>query len=235
MRSGSKAVLGAVPAQRSLARAVINSSRAFSTSAAAAKLAKILDKELQYEQDNYAELEDTAAFLDESGFEFFEDEDGLNCYLRKEVDGRNIEVQFQARQPPLDHEDQEEEIPEEMQDYYNEADTCDFNVFIYRNGSEDGLVFDCTTAETEITITNIMHTNEISKMRDMHRYERSFNYYNGPEFSSLDERLQAGLSEFLQGHGINEHLAAFVEVMSIDKDNRLYINWLEDMKAFVNP
>ena len=80
-----------------------------------------------------------------------------------------------------------------------------------------------------------MYTTELSKMKHLTRFERGFIYYNGPDFNSLDERLQAGLSEFLQGHGIDEHLAAFIEVMSIDKDNRLYMQWLEEMKDFVNP
>ena len=235
LRTGSKGIMNSMTAQRSAVRTAMIASKSFSTSVAATRLSKVLGKELQYEKENYAQLEDTAAFLDESGFDFFEDEEGIHCYLRKEIDGRKVEIQFQARQPPPEPEvDEQQEMPEGM-DMFDEGDMCDFTVFIYRNGSEDGLLFDCSTQETEISITNVMHTNEVSKMRDMHRYERSFNYYNGPEFASLDERLQAGLSEFLQGHGINEHLAAFVEVMSVDKDNRLYMNWLDDMSEFVNP
>ena len=219
--------------QRSAVAMTMMNNRCFSTSAAASKLAKALDKELQYEKENYAQLEDTANFLDESGFDFFEDKEGLNCYLRKEVDGRKVEVQFSARQPPPEPEGDEQQ--EHEGDMYDESNLCDFSVYIHRPGSEKGLIFDCSTNETEISISNVMFTSEISKMRDTHRFERNFNYYNGPDFSSLDERLQAGLSEFLQGHGIDEHLAAFVEVMSVDKDNRLYMQWLEDMKNFVNP
>ena len=70
-------------------------------------------------------------------------------------------------------------------------------------------------------------------MRQVPRFERSFNFYSGPDFNSLDERLQTGLSDFLQGHGVNEHLAAFVEVMSLDKDQRLYMKWLQQIKDFV--
>lgn len=210
--------------------------RQFSTSMAAQKLGKALDKELQYEKENYAPLEDSATFLDESGFDFYEDKDGINCYLRKEVDGRKVEVQFVARQPPPEAEDEGQEGQyDPNMDMYDENSMCDFSVFIYREGAENGLIYDCSSNETEITISNVMFTSEMSKMRDLSRFERSFNYYNGPEFTSLDERLQAGLTEFIQGHGVDEHLAAFVEVMSIDKDNRLYMQWLEDMKNFVNP
>ena len=230
----SRATVSMAGVQRSAIAAGANGSRAFSTSTAATKLAKSLEKELEYEKENYAELEDTANFLDESGFEFFEDQEGMNCYLRKEVDGRQIEVQFSSRQPPAEPEEDEQAQDQEY-DMYDEGNLCDFSVYVFRDGSESGLIFDCSTNDTEIAINNVMFTSEVSKMRDTHRFERSFNFYNGPEFNSLDERLQASLSEFLQGHGINEHLAAFIEVMSVDKDNRLYMNWLADMKDFVNP
>lgn len=58
--------------------------------------------------------------------------------------------------------------------------------------------------------------------------------YAGPDFSTLDERIQTALTEYLSGFGINEHLAAFVECMSLDKDQRLYMQWLSNLKDFVN-
>ena len=39
--------------------------------------------------------------------------------------------------------------------------------------------------------------------------------------------------EYMEGYGINEHLAAFVECMSLDKDQRLYMNWLSSIKGFI--
>jgi hypothetical protein len=38
----------------------------------------------------------------------------------------------------------------------------------------------------------------------------------------------------MTGFGINEHLAAFIECMSLDKDQRLYMNWLSNLKDFIN-
>jgi Uri superfamily endonuclease len=70
-------------------------------------------------------------------------------------------------------------------------------------------------------------------MSKVSRFERGYYYYAGPDFTTLDERLQTGLVEYLQAHGINEHLAAFVEVMSLDKDQRLYMNWLEEVHDFI--
>lgn len=88
--------------------------------------------------------------------------------------------------------------------------------------------------DTEISYNSIQVSDDINKEKAIHRYERSLRSYAGPDFSTLDERIQASLSEYLAGYGINEHLAAFVECMSLDKDQRLYMQWLSDLKDFVN-
>lgn len=55
---------------------------------------KTLSKELEFERDNYSELEDTKVFLKESGFTMTEDENGLNVYLKKNVEGKEVTVHF---------------------------------------------------------------------------------------------------------------------------------------------
>ena len=125
--------------------ACASSSRMFSTSAASTKLAKALDKELQYEKANYAQVEERQTFLEESGFDFFEEKSGLLCYLKKVVDGRTIEVQFAARQPPPEQEEQQDDQQEQYEDpnsqFYDE-NLVDFSVFVYRDGGDKGLIFD---------------------------------------------------------------------------------------------
>jgi len=39
--------------------------------------------------------------------------------------------------------------------------------------------------------------------------------------------------EFLDSLGVNEELASFVEVLSLDKDQRLYLQWLRDVNQFL--
>ena len=215
------------------------STAAFSTeSAGATKLQKVLGKELQFEQENYAQLEDTQTFLDQSGFKYSEDDNGLDCYLTKEVEGNTVTVHFLARQPsPQDEYENEEQLegdnPEEPQDLYDGENYCDFSLFVQEGKTQKALIFDCTTVDTEISINSVMHTTKLEEVRKLSKFERSYSLYTGPEFNSLDERLQTGLVDYVQGNGVNEHLAAFVEVMSLDKDQRLYMNWLSSMKEFV--
>ena len=88
--------------------------------------------------------------------------------------------------------------------------------------------------DTEIHINNVMVTDEVAGQKSIHRFERNLNNYAGPEFTTLDERIQSAMTDYLAGFGVNEHLAAFVECMSLDKDQRLYMKWLSEVKGFVN-
>ena len=125
-----------------------------------------------------------------------------------------------------EQEGEEEEAPS---DNY-----CDFTVYIAESSGKKGLVVEATSMDTEIAFNSILSADDIGRIRAMPRFERSIQEYNGPDFTTLDERIQTSLTEYLEGYGINEHLAAFVECMSLDKDQRLYMRWLEGVKSFVN-
>ena len=61
------------------------------------KLSKSLSNEIQYEKDNYTQLEDIETFLNESGFQFKESDGGVHMSLTKEVNGKTVSVEFEAR------------------------------------------------------------------------------------------------------------------------------------------
>ena len=95
-------------------------------------------------------------------------------------------------------------------------------------------MIEATTVDTEINFNTVQMSSDVSEQKKLHRLERQIRMYAGPDFSSLDERIQTALVEYLEGYGINEHLGAFVECMSLDKDQRLYMTWLSDLKNFVS-
>lgn len=64
---------------------------------ASQKLNKALSSEIDYENQNYTQLEDIETFLNESGFEFKESDDQLHMFLSKEVGDKSIEIMFEAR------------------------------------------------------------------------------------------------------------------------------------------
>jgi len=78
--------------------AAASSTRAFSDSVdGSKKLGRALEKELKYENENYAQLEDIETFLNESGFTFSEEDNGIFMTLKKQVGDKNVEVTFEAR------------------------------------------------------------------------------------------------------------------------------------------
>ena len=109
---------------------------------------------------------------------------------------------------------------------------CDFTIFVSGSG-KGGLVVEATSMDTEINYNSVNVSEDIAAERKNHRFERQMKQYPGPDFSTLDERIQTSLSEYLEGYGVNEHLCAFVECMSLDRDQRLYMSWLTKLKDFV--
>ncbi|KAF2641431.1 regulatory protein-like protein suaprga1 [Massarina eburnea CBS 473.64] len=59
------------------------------------------------------------------------------------------------------------------------------------------------------------------------------NLYIGPPFSNLDEDLQILLEKYLEERGINTRMALFIPDYIDHKEQKEYINWLQNMKKFV--
>ena len=58
---------------------------------------KALEKELKYENENYSQLDDIEAYLNESGFKYSEEDNGILLTLSKTVGDKLVEIQFEAR------------------------------------------------------------------------------------------------------------------------------------------
>ena len=122
----------------------------------------------------------------------------------------------------------------QQQDDQPSENYCDFTVYIRDKNANKGLIVEATSMDTEIAYNNVLVASDMSKVVKMSRFERSMNEYSGPDFTTLDERIQTSMTEYLEGYGINESLAAFVECMSLDKDQRLYMSWLSSVKQFIS-
>lgn len=182
-------------------------------------------------------MEDIETYLNDSGFQFSEQDSGIQMTLTKTVGDKVIVVQFESRQPvpeeePVDEDGQQEQGEDE--DNFNTENYCDFTVFIRSSGDKGGLVVDATSMDTEINFNNVFMTEDVEAEQLKNRFERHMKGYPGPDFSTLDERIQTAISEYLEGFGVNEHMSAFIECMSLDKDQRLYMAWLSNLKDFVS-
>jgi len=103
---------------------------------------------------------------------------------------------------------------------------ADFTVMVKDGEGKGGLVIECTTMDTELGINTIQQFDDVESVASIHRYERTMRMYQGPDFTTLDERIQTAITQYLEGYGVDEHLCSFIEIMSLDKDQRLYMAWL---------
>ncbi|XP_010553052.1 PREDICTED: uncharacterized protein At2g39795, mitochondrial-like [Tarenaya hassleriana] len=57
--------------------------------------------------------------------------------------------------------------------------------------------------------------------------------YEGPDFEDLDENLQKAFLKFLEVRGIKASTTNFLIEYMANKDSREYLQWLKDLKSFV--
>ena len=144
-------------------------------------------------------------------------------------------VAFEARQPVPDEEEAGEDQPQqgEEDEQGMSENYCDFTIAITDGTGKVGLIVEATSMDTEINFSTVMVSQNVPEHMKLHRFERQMKQYAGPDFSTLDERIQSSLTEYMEGFGINEQLCSYVECMSLDKDQRLYMRWLSSVKDFI--
>ncbi|EXB36721.1 Uncharacterized protein L484_016972 [Morus notabilis] len=57
--------------------------------------------------------------------------------------------------------------------------------------------------------------------------------YEGPEFNDLDENLQKAFHNYLEVRGIELNTTNFLHQYMIAKDSKEYVNWLKNLRGFV--
>ena len=186
-----------------------------------------LDKEYAFERENYSEVTEKAEFLKTKGFELTETPNGIDMLLTREFDTKTVEITFKAKQT-----NEEEDI-----DDYNDDDDeehavyTDFTVYIHEDNK--GLVYECSCSDTEVSISNVYLTNDVISHKKIPSIERGDYLYLGPDYASLSSNVQNGLAGYLIDAGLDQQTVAFIEVMSLDKEQRLYLNWIQGLKTFV--
>lgn len=113
-------------------------------------------------------------------------------------------------------------------------DFTEFIVRITKKGSKSGLLVTGSTIDNSYEFQKIEFSEDVDNLFNHFITQKPVETYTGPDFNSLDERLQSEFNDFLSSMGINEELAAFINVLAQDKDQRLYKKWLESVNKFFN-
>ena len=108
----------------------------------------------------------------------------------------------------------------------------EFSVRVIKKGAKNGILIDASSMDTSFEFNTIQYSEDINGLYSDYINQKAVDFYTGPAFNSLDERLQSEFTDFLTSVGINEELMSFMNVMSVDKDQRLYLGWLKNVQNF---
>ncbi|CEG79525.1 hypothetical protein RMATCC62417_13979 [Rhizopus microsporus] len=211
-----------------------------STGSVDSDLVHKLDEELQYEKSNEeSEPEFIKEFLEANSFKL-EDKPGVDeVSLTRTFGNEKIRVLFSISD--INNTPSESFLPEDdMIEPGNEEDEeivsfpVRASVTIEKDG-QGAVTIDTVAQDGEIVIESVMYykdnklANEQSAEADWQRR----GLYIGPQFSELDENLQQLYERYLEERGINSALANFLPDYIEYKEQKEYIQWLDNMKKFV--
>jgi len=118
--------------------------------------------------------------------------------------------------------------------YYGELDdprdVCHFFINVI-NRKNRGLLYECYTIDGEIHFGRLVHTKDALRFIELSKAQMLItNKYLGPQFYSLNNELQLSLIEHLYSLGVFPDIGLCVEYLSVNKEQRMYIQWMKNMK-----
>lgn len=205
------------------------------------KLIKILNQEIEFEEDNYAEDNAVTQYLVENKWLLEENEKTNLIVLKKSSGNSLVQIYFTANSQDFNNENEENEEGENQEkekdaenpeDQGGDQNITDFNVYISQG--KKNVAFECTVVNGEIEINSMNVIDDINAHRLMNPYNPvAVEGYKGPFIHTLEGTLQEALFDLLRSHGINEELAQLIQHVAVDKEQRLYMRWLKELKSFV--
>lgn len=201
-------------------------------------------------------------FLKENQFVYEEHENCRDLKLIKITDDYLITVYFKAKEPLHEKDEmsmqlnnvvkntdlkskEDEDFDEEAEAIEAELNDDGFNLQIQilkRIKSEDGKIVTTSSgffmlgsfADTSLKLYTLYSGD---KADIMHKYLFEVNpqfseEFIGPDFQHTDQSFQVDFMNFLLELGLTPQLYSLIEIISQDKDQRLYMKWLKEMNDF---
>lgn len=138
-----------------------------------------------------------------------------------------------ARSAPA--EEDLDEMDEDMED--EAAAPISLTIVVEKPGKSAGaLNIDATAQDGNVVVENMFFYEDakVAKVDSPDAAQRRADVYPGPPFGSLDEDLQVLMERFLEERGVTQALAVFVPDYVDVKEQREYLRWLNNVKAFVD-
>lgn len=196
-------------------------------SAAASKLQKGLETELQFEKENYAKPENLANLPKD--WKLVETPGDVNMKIEKDLPNEKVcRIEWQLVSPfDPDMEDFEgaegqEQPPEPMEE-------TDFQITVEKKDGTTGLTYFCNTqqgTEHRFIVGNVKTWTSLAEKENPAGY-------NGPDFEDLEDKLQEAMDEYLGEIGITDAIYDYIDASAVDKEHREYMRWLENLNGFM--
>ncbi|KAL2255612.1 hypothetical protein VTK26DRAFT_3017 [Humicola hyalothermophila] len=112
---------------------------------------------------------------------------------------------------------------------------CRLNIVIEKP-NKGALNIEALAQDGAIVVENLFYYKDakLAHSSDAEAVHAAQDAYPGPPFGSLDEDLQILMERYLEERGITQALAVFVPDYMDVKEQREYLAWLNNVKAFVD-
>jgi len=201
-------------------------------------LSEVLSNELMAEKANDDTIDVELVDITEQIQKTFKinDQKGLGIVtLERKFKGETIEIVFDCQD---EVDDDEDALGDYMEDVMNEDEEkkddenddeeleqfvgINFNIIISKG--KEKMLINCI-ASKNLRIENAQFIPSGKEIDDD-------NLYSGPLFYQLDESLQEAFKSYLSDRKIDEDLCYFILAYSRNKEQKEYVNWLENMLDF---
>ncbi|KAF2459640.1 regulatory protein suaprga1 [Lineolata rhizophorae] len=146
----------------------------------------------------------------------------------------NPDVAPEDKVSPADQEDMNEEYGDE----FDQGQSFPIGLTINITRPNKGAIsVAASTSNGALTVDNVFFYPDanMAEPKDAETVFSRQGIYAGPPFGTLDEDLQSLIEQYLEERGIDAHMMLFVPEYIDYKENREYLQWLENMKNFVQP
>jgi complement component 1 Q subcomponent-binding protein len=209
------------------------------------RLMKSIAHEYEHEEEesgaSQTEIDNKISdFIQTNGWTFNIEQTSTRVTMEKSVGDLKVKVMssIKAANPEEDEgsedKNNEEENENEDEEKMNPDDKyIDFIVQIDRSGKTESLIFDIFSYEGEIIINNFYTSSDAEGLVNNRMRYLQTETYSGPQFESLDDKVQTSTANFLKTLGIDSTLSTFLEEVCQDLEQRYYMAWLHDIKTFL--
>ncbi|KAK6933106.1 Mitochondrial glycoprotein [Dillenia turbinata] len=185
------------------------------------KLLRVLESEIKSaeESDDQNAVQEAP---DGFPFEIHDNPGEQTITLTREFNGESIKVEVHMPSLVTGEEDDDED------DNDNNEAANDSSIPLVVSICKKRVVcleFGCTAYADEISIDSL-------SVKDPESSDDKIPY-EGPDFTDLDENLQKAFHKYLEIRGIKPSTTNFLHEYMINKDSREYLQWLKNIKQFI--